>query len=737
MSITDMAQAISTPDSPYIGLTFYTQDNAGMFFGRDSEQMVLISNLRASRLTLLYAQSGAGKSSLLRAGVASRLTDMARRSFLQRGTARNIPVVFSSWRDDPTAELVAAISAAIVPFAEVDPLREPAPDRLDQAIEAASKATGATLLVILDQFEEYFLYRSRESRDPPAADQLAACINRDDLRVHFLISIREDAYSGLGDVFKGRISNVYGNYFHLEHLTREAARQAIEKPIASFNSLHPDQAPVEIEPGLVDAILGQLRPDQFEPDRGGIGRLSDGNGSGPHRDEIAAPYLQLVMKRLWDTEREKHSTKLHLETLDELGGAQTIVRTHVDRALGNLPEDDRETAADMLHHLVTPSGTKIALAATDLAEYTGRSADATNTLLEQLAGGGTRILVPVGPPPGRTDGNRFEISHDLLAPAVLDWGRRLRAARLEHDREAAQRQAQTEKRRARIFRALAIGSAALLVAAIGLAAYAGIEEQAAQSATNEAQSRGMAASAEAALSQDPELATLLALHALRLHYSSQAETALRDALPQLQLKTTLAPPVPQRSAGFNQDGTKILTATADGIIRIWDSASDKELASFAGFGPLDSAAFSPDGTRIVTVNNDGTARILNAQTGKLTGILTSPSGGSSAVSSVAFSHDGALTVTTYVDGTARMWRSSLIAGTSCPAPRSVPTVSSSSPRVRAEVPGSMMCRPAGNRAPCPATSACSAPPSAQTAGTLSPPAATEPRASGMWAATIR
>jgi WD40 repeat protein len=655
MSAVDTVQDVSTTDSPYVGLTFYTQQDAAMFFGRESEQTVLISNLRASRLTLLYAQSGTGKSSLLRAGVASRLAELAQRSLSHRGTARNIPVVFSSWRDDPTVELIGEIREAIIPFLRAVPPRASVPDQLDAAIEAASRATDATLLVILDQFEEYFLYRSRETRDRSFADELAACINRPDLRAHFLISIREDAYSGLGDLFKGRISNVYGNYFHLEHLTREAAREAIEKPVASFNELHPDQAPVEIEPGLVDAVLDQLRPDQFASEQGGVGRLAEGNGAGPARDEVAAPYLQLVMKRLWDTELAKRSRKLRLETLEELGGAQTIVRTHVDWALGSLTDEDRETAVDILHHLVTPSGTKIALAASDLAEYTSRSAEDTKALLERLAGSDIRILRPVPPPPGGTDGTRFEISHDLLAPAILDWGRRRRAVRLEHEKEAAERQAQAENRRARRFRALAIGSAALLVVVIGLAIAAGITEHAAQSARNEAESRGIAARAEAVLSQDPELSARLALRALHVDDTTQAETALRDALPQLQLRATLAPLPPQRSAVFSADGTRILTATADGVIRIWDSATDQQLLSFPGFGPLNDAAFSPDGKSIVIANNDGDARILNARTGKLTGVLTPSGGGSYAVSSAAFSPDGRLIVTTYADGTARIW----------------------------------------------------------------------------------
>ena len=108
--------------SPFVGLTSYAQENAPFFFGRDAEQRVLISNLRASRLTLLYAQSGAGKSSVLRAGAAAKLAELARRSVEQRGFARYIPVVFSSWRDEPTGELIAEIEKAISPF-----LPKPAP----------------------------------------------------------------------------------------------------------------------------------------------------------------------------------------------------------------------------------------------------------------------------------------------------------------------------------------------------------------------------------------------------------------------------------------------------------------------------------------------------------------------------------------------------------------------------------------------------------------------------------
>jgi hypothetical protein len=517
--------------SPFPGLATFAQENAPFFFGRDAEQAVLISNLRASRLTLLYAQSAAGKSSVLRAGVAAKLVELAGRNLNQRGAARYIPIVFSSWRDEPTDELIEAIQQTVTAFQpqavraqstetlpnvasdaprapsdETLPYRQPtAPlrptaTRLSEAIAAATTATGAAVLVMLDQFEEYFLYRSREARNGRFADELAACINQTDLRANFLISIREDAYSGLGDLFQGRIRNVHSNYLRLENLTRESAREAIEKPVASFNALHPTEVPVDIEPSLVDVIIDELGPYQFALDQGGMGRLADTNGA-ERGGEVAAPYLQLVMKRLWDTEAARGSRTLRLATLEELGGAHTIVRTHVDRALDELSEEDREAAIDIFHHLVTPSGTKIALAAVDLAEYTSRPAERTSTLLERLASSDTRLVRPV-PPPGREGGTRYEISHDLLALPILDWGRRQRAVRLEREKEAAERQAQSERRRARIFRSLALALVVLvLLLAVAVLALA----YSAQNARRQAQSQAIAAKAEAALSHNPKL----------------------------------------------------------------------------------------------------------------------------------------------------------------------------------------------------------------------------------------
>jgi hypothetical protein len=95
-------------ESPYFGLDYYEERDGGWFFGREAEAGLIITNLRASRLTLLHGASGVGKSSLLRAGVARRLLE-ARRA----DPEVDLPIVFSSWSGEPVVELTEAIEAGV------------------------------------------------------------------------------------------------------------------------------------------------------------------------------------------------------------------------------------------------------------------------------------------------------------------------------------------------------------------------------------------------------------------------------------------------------------------------------------------------------------------------------------------------------------------------------------------------------------------------------------------------
>ena len=380
--------------SPYKGLDHYREQDARFFFGRDIERDLVVANVLAAPLTLLYGQSGVGKSSLLYAGVVPRL--------------REVPdltvVTFRSWSSDPVAGLSAAIRAAAG--------LEPPADRpaLADTIAACTLRSGRDLVVILDQFEEYFVYHLQEDGDGTFAAEFPRALNRRELPVSFLVAIREDALARL-DRFKGRIPNLFGNYLRMDRLGRSAGKDAIVQPLKEYGRRLANGEQIEIEPQLVEAILDQVRVGNVQLGQTGAGVI---DGANARESRIEAPYLQLVLTRLWDEENAVGSHVLRMETLDSLGGAERIVPAHLETAMAELSPAERKLSARIFRFLVTPSGTKIAHHVVDLADYAQVTAERMQPLLDRLSGQQARILRGAGD-------NRYEIYHDVLAAAILDW----------------------------------------------------------------------------------------------------------------------------------------------------------------------------------------------------------------------------------------------------------------------------------------------------------------------------
>jgi Novel STAND NTPase 1 len=423
--------------SPYKGLASYAEEDAELFFGRERECEVILSNLKARRLTLLYGESGVGKSSLLRAGVAARLLADAEMDVQDLEAPDFMPVVFSAWRDDPAVGLARAIFATVARFGG-----PAAPSdggvRIDEGI-VASGALGTQLLVILDQFEEYFLYHPRRDGSDAFAETFPRVLNAVGLHANFLVAIREDALAKL-DRFKAAVPRLFDASLRVERLDHAAAREAIVKPLRRYNDARREDEEVTISPELVDMVVDQVTTGHVVLEQAGLGVLPPAANPDKGSERIEAPYLQLVMSRLWETERAQGSRELRMSTLQALGGAAEIVRTHLDAALSDLSSQDRDTAAEVFHHLVTPSGSKIAHAASDLAEYTRHSEAEIVALLETLGRADIRIVRPLPPPPGENRPPRFEIYHDVLALPILDWRvRRSTARRVAEEKRATLR----------------------------------------------------------------------------------------------------------------------------------------------------------------------------------------------------------------------------------------------------------------------------------------------------------
>ena len=177
------------------------------------------------------------------------------------------------------------------------------------------------------------------------------------------------------------------------------------------------------------------------------------------------------------------------------------------------------------------------------------------------------------------------------------------------------------------------------------------------------QSKAVSERAEKLISEgDSYLASMLALAVLpeNLHYPDrpfclEAEKTLREAIKHNDavLKGHLDK---VNTAFFNNDGTRIVSASDDGTVRIWDSGCGAEIELLdASAGFVSCASFSPDSKNIVAGYKDCFVRIWDVNTKKVQRTLKGHSGN---ILSCSYSHNGKYIVSSAGgDNTIRIWDS--------------------------------------------------------------------------------
>jgi WD40 repeat protein len=208
--------------------------------------------------------------------------------------------------------------------------------------------------------------------------------------------------------------------------------------------------------------------------------------------------------------------------------------------------------------------------------------------------------------------------------------------------------------------AIAIVTALLLVAAsLGVVALvqrnSAVEnERLALERAAESRSRELASASIGQLETDPELSLLLANQALESATTQEAVEALRQSLTESKVRATLTGPEGAvATVAYSPDGSRLLAASYDGTVRIWDPASLTDPLVLASHEDLiETAAFSPDGSLVVSASFDGTARVWDTTSGLE---LVTLGGHRGAVHDAAFSPNGHLIVTAGDDHTARVW----------------------------------------------------------------------------------
>ncbi len=622
------AEAGDVRDCPYQGLRPYTEDDGDYFFGRDAERDIVVANAMANRLTVLYGPSGVGKSSLLQAGVLRELRSLSDSSYGFMAAERTLAVYFSDWRDDPLRDLATALSGAIAPGPDRDALFSGRPGLTAELLDEVSRRLDTDIYLILDQFEEEAQYQGG-SRGEEFAAELGRIVALPGRRVSVLLGLREDALARL-DRFARYIPGIFDNYLRLDHLDDRAAREAIEAPILRFNRTVQPSERVSLEPALVDQLLVELRTGRVTVAEGGKGGV-DGSA---HAIETA--FLQLVLNRLWIEEVEVRGSRvLRASTLTELGGCQEIVRTHLDRVMADLTPDQQQLAAQVFRHLVTPSGTKFAHTAADLADVEDVADVALlEQVMERLSSGRERVLRPVPAPMDRPGPERYEIFHDVMAPAILDWRRRFiaeqeRLAAVRETQRAADEQAlQLRARRRRRRRFVLVVFALLVVAAVVVSvAVVSVRNQARTQRNAEVDAQLALAKSELTIDPAKSLRTALAVldtSGIEDTHAGLARIAVGLALERDHNRLLLDPGRGEVTATeYSPDGSLLAVATIDGNVEIRDGLTGVPRTELTPSRPAEATApvavnavsFSPDGSMVATLDQLRTAVVYDVQAG--------------------------------------------------------------------------------------------------------------------------
>jgi len=688
---------------PYRGLLPFGESDAEVFYGRErltSELAVkLAGQLTRDGLVVVTGASGAGKSSLLRAGLLPALA----RGMQVPGSA-HWPRILITPTQDPLTELATHLAA--LGGTDTVAVRNGLAHHPDQAHLAVRQAVvadavrrdygpGSTdgslrLVLVIDQFEQVFtlnqgLGSAAERQAFITALYAAATHPAGPTGVPpalVVISVRGDFWDKCA-AYPELASALQEGQFVVGPMSESDLRLAITGPA--------DAAGLQLDPGLTDTVVGDLRAAAGDDTPGSL------------------PLLSQAMLLTWEN---REGNRLTTHGYGQGGGVSLAVQRSADAVYEALPAGQQELARQLLRSMTVGSrDARLTRRPVSLADlHAGQSEterSQLDTVLEAFAA--KRLVV--------LNAGTAQISHDALLrawPRLRGWleddqaslifhGQLAGDAAEWHDHNAdpsflyrgtqlaALQEAATqwsadpgrypsltgvqakflqasERAAARGTRQRRLLAAALVILLIASVVGAGIATAAARSANRQraaAVSGQLAAESEALDTADPVTASLLAAAAWRIDRTPQARDSMLDVLAQPDHGVLPGSPGggPVATVAFSPNGKTLATVGVDGNALLWNVATHHQVGGpFGDYGEVDTAAFSRDGKTLALAGAGGYAQLWNAATRAPIGRpLTDGNGsqysGAQGVDqdSVALSPDGKTLATVSEDGTAQLW----------------------------------------------------------------------------------
>ncbi|MGW1772719.1 nSTAND1 domain-containing NTPase [Streptomyces sp. NPDC002104] len=663
---------------PYRGLSAFTAQDAPWFFGRERVTAALVERVH-DRLgqgpLLLVSRSGAGKSSLLSAGLVPAL----RSGGFPVAGADGWPVVRFTPTAHPLRELLDATAKVVGGDLGVNPRQLRAhPELLLESVHRRTYGAGplpgaegrllpaARPVLLVDQFEELFtLCADEEERRafvrvllalaaPPApapASSPAAPPGTPYDPAVVVLGVRADFSGECLDL--PELAAVFSDgLFVLPPMSVAELRESITRP-AELSGL-------VLEPGLVPLLLR----DAGVRDPGG-GDAGSGNpaarpGGGPEAwpGEAPSSALPLMSHALMATWQRREGATLTVAGYEYAGGIQGAVARSAEQVFARLDPAGQRTVRRLLVrlvHLADGTGpTRRRMGRTALLEGeadTARAAAALDAFVR------ARLI--------SADSDTVEITHEALLhawPRLRGWIHADRAGLLVHQHlaQAADEWVREARDPSVLYRGSRLATARTWADELDGRSRLGPREAAFLDASRAAEEARHRQERLRVRLHQRMLATLVVLLLLALTAGGVAYQQRAGALAQERTARSQALAARSLSLSAGRPEASMLLAgeayraeaTPEARGALLSTQSQPFLARLGGHGgPVNAVAFAPDGRLLATAGSDGQVLLRRVADRSTVAALTAPG----RVRTVAFSPDGRTLAAGSTDGPVRLW----------------------------------------------------------------------------------
>lgn len=249
--------------------------------------------------------------------------------------------------------------------------RLPLPRHIDYLYRVTA-ALNAEIVIVFDQFEEFFInFRSRGEREP-FVSFVASCHGAHDLPVKLLFAIRSDFLYQISAEFDGRVSEpLMGNKrYHLRSFDEEQAENIIEQSACAVG--------LPLEPALRRRVARDLA-----------------QGGSVLPSELQIVGVQLQRRRIFT-----------LEAYERAHGKEQLVYSFLEDVLR--AADDPHAARLLLHSLISDEDTRLTLTLAAIARRTQQSAETVERILILLIEARLVRVIQEDEP------YRYELTHEYL-----------------------------------------------------------------------------------------------------------------------------------------------------------------------------------------------------------------------------------------------------------------------------------------------------------------------------------